>query len=149
MLHRSSGRGARRWNAVTMPRSGTGDWSPPLRRLQNQLALITTASTALLWLDNLSEHYRGGFQRKLMYVPIVANPMVAAAGALTAASGGRRGRKAFGLLSAAQTAVAAVGFVEHQPGTLRPPGPNKPRDWLFNAWCGPGARTPGSTSASA
>ncbi len=142
LRHRSSGRRARRRNPVTMPTSGTGDWSTPLRRLRNQLALITTASTALLWLDNLSEHYRGGFQRKLMYVPILVNPMVAAAGALTAASGGRRGRKIFGLLSAAQTAVAAVGFVEHQRGILRRPGPKKPRELLFNAWYGPPVAAP-------
>ncbi len=67
-------------------------WSPALRRLRRDLAVITAASTALLWVDNLSEHYRGGFRRKLMYVTIVANPLVAAAGAVTAATGGRRGR---------------------------------------------------------
>ncbi|MDK3258729.1 hypothetical protein [Blastococcus capsensis] len=136
-----TGRALRRKAA---PRShvGGGEWSPPLRRLRNELALITTASTALLWLDNLSEHYRGGFQRKLMYVPIVANPIVAAAGALTVATGGRRGRKAFGLLSAAQTAVAIVGFVEHQRGILKRPGSNTPRDLLFNAWYGPPVAAP-------
>jgi hypothetical protein len=123
------------------PGSG-GGWSPPMRRLRTQLALITTASTALLWLDNLGEHYRGGFQRKLMYVPIVANPIVAAAGAVTAATGGRRAGRAFGLLSAAQTAVAVVGFVAHQRGILKRPGPNRPRDVLFNAWYGPPVAAP-------
>jgi hypothetical protein len=117
-------------------------WSPPMRRLRTQMAVITTASTALLWVDNLSEHYRGGFQRPLMYVPIVANPVVAAAGAVTAVTGGRRGGRLFGLLSAAQTAIAVVGFVEHQRGILKKPGDNQPRQLLFNAWYGPPVAAP-------
>jgi hypothetical protein len=36
-----------------------GDWSPPLRRLRTQMAVIATASTPLLRGDNLSEYYRG------------------------------------------------------------------------------------------
>lgn len=119
-----------------------GTWSAPMRRLRNQLAVITAASTALLWLDNVSEHYRGGFQRKLMYVPIVANPVVATAGAVVAASGGRCGARAFGALSAVQTAIAAVGFVEHQRGILKRPGENTPRNLLFNAWYGPPVAAP-------
>jgi hypothetical protein len=103
--------------------AGGSDWPPALRRLRRQLAGITAASTALLWLDNLSEHYRGGFQRKLMYVPIVVNPVVAAAGAVTTATAGERGRRVFEVLSAAQTVVAAVGFVEHQRGILKRPVP--------------------------
>ena len=136
--------GLRALRRKAAPRSHVagGEWSAPLRQLRHELALITTASTALLWLDNLSEHYRGGFQRKLMYVPIVANPIVAAAGTLTAATGGHRGRKAFGLLSAAQTAVAVVGFVEHQRGILKRPGSNTPRNLLFNAWYGPPVAAP-------
>ena len=127
-----------------VPGSATSrdQWSPALKTLRSQMAVITTTSTALLWLDNLSEHYRGGFERKLMHVPIVANPLVAAAGAMTAATGGRRGRTAFGLLSAAQTAVAMVGFVEHQRGILERPGPNTPRQMLFNAWYGPPVAAP-------
>jgi hypothetical protein len=117
-------------------------WAPPMRRLRTQLAVITATSTALLWVDNLSEHYRGGFQRKLMYVPILANPVVAAAGALTAVTGGRLGGRLFGLLSAAQTAIAVVGFVEHQRGILKKPGDNQPRQLLFNAWYGPPVAAP-------
>jgi hypothetical protein len=61
-----------------------------------------------------------------MYVPIVANPVVAAAGTVVAATGGRRGGKLFGLLSGAQTAIAAVGFVEHQRAILKKPGGTQP-----------------------
>jgi hypothetical protein len=126
--------------SVTTP---TGqDWPAPVRRLRRQIAVIATTSTALLWVDNLSEHYRGGFHRTLMYVPIVANPVVTAAGALVAATGGRRGAKAFGLLSGAQTAVALVGFVEHQRAILKKPGGNEPRQLLFNAWYGPPVAAP-------
>jgi hypothetical protein len=117
-------------------------WPVRMRRLRTQLAVITTASTALLWVDNLSEHYRGGFRRTLMYVPIVANPVVTAAGAVAAVTGGRRGGKAFGLLSGAQTAIALVGFVEHQRAILKKPGGNEPRQVLFNAWYGPPVAAP-------
>jgi hypothetical protein len=130
---------SRRVAAAGPPSEG---WSAPMCRLRTQITLIMTASTALLWLDNVSEHYRGGFQRTLMYVPIVANPVVAAAGAVSAASGGRRGGRLFGLLSAAQTAIAAVGFVEHQRGILNRPGGNRPRQLLFNAWYGPPVAAP-------
>jgi hypothetical protein len=142
MLLRTSTGGGRSGTLTTSPARGPETWPPALQRLRREIALITTASTALLWLDNLSEHYRGGFSRKLMYVPIVANPLVAAAGAVTAATGGRRGRSAFGLLSAAQTAVAMVGFVEHQRGILKRPGPKTPRQVLFNARYGPPVAAP-------
>jgi hypothetical protein len=136
-LHRD-GQGA----PPSRPGALAGDWPVPMRRLQRQLGLIATASTALLWLDNLSEHYRGGFQRKLMWVPIVGNPLVAAAGAVHAISAGRHGGRLFGLLSVVQTAVAAVGFVEHQRGILKKPGGNGPQQLLFNAWYGPPVAAP-------
>jgi hypothetical protein len=124
------------------PAPVAGEWPATMRRLRTQIAVIATASTALLWVDNLSEHYRGGFRRKLMYVPIVVNPAVTAAGAVAAATGGRRGGKLFGLLSGAQTGVALVGFVEHQRAILNKPGSNEPRQALFNAWYGPPVAAP-------
>ncbi len=133
---------------ATAKSAGTGTarapqrWPAALRHLRNQIAVITTASTALLWLDNVSEHYRGGFRRKLMYVPIIANPVVAATGAVTAATGGRRGARPFGLLSGAQTAIACVGFVEHQRAILHKPGDQSPRQLLFKAWYGPPVAAP-------
>lgn len=117
-------------------------WPVPMRRLRSQIALITTVSTALLWVDNLSEHYRGGFGRPLMYVPIVSSPAVAAAGAVSAVTRGRRGNTLFGLLSAAQMVIALVGFVEHQRGILNRPGPRRPGQLLFNAWYGPPVAAP-------
>jgi hypothetical protein len=118
------------------------EWPVAMRRLRTQIAVITAASTALLWVDNLSEHYRGGFRRKLMYVPILANPAVTAAGAVAAGTRGRRGGKLFGLLSGAQTAIALVGFVEHQRAILKKPGGHEPRQLLFNAWYGPPVAAP-------
>jgi len=141
MLLRTAGAASSPRRRTARAAGQAGGWPPALRRLRRQLAVITTASTALLWLDNLSEHYRGGFQRKLMYVPIVANPVVAAAGAATAVTAGRRGGRVFGLLSAVQTVVAAVGFVEHQRGILKQPGAS-PRAYLFNAWYGPPVAAP-------
>ena len=32
------------------------EWPARMRRLRTQLGVITTASSALLWVDNLSEH---------------------------------------------------------------------------------------------
>jgi hypothetical protein len=116
-------------------------WSPPLLRLRNQLAAITAASTALLWLDNLSEHYRGGFERRLMYVPVIANPAVAIIGGVVAGSRGKHGGRLFGLLSATQTVIAGVGFIEHHRGNLKRPG-STARDYLFNAWYGPPVAAP-------
>ena len=113
-----------------------------MRRLRTQIAVTATASTTLLWVDNLSEHYRGGFRRKLMYVPIVANPFVTAAGAIAATTRNGRSGKLFGLLSATQTVVAAVGSVEHQRAIVNKPGNNEPRQLLFNAWYGPPVAAP-------
>jgi hypothetical protein len=77
-----------------------------------------------------------------MYVPIVANPVVAAVGAVVAATGGRRGGRLFDLLSGAQTAIAAVGFVEHQRAILKKPGGRQHRQLLFNAWYAPAVAAP-------
>ncbi|WP_028279296.1 hypothetical protein, partial [Arthrobacter sp. H5] len=117
-------------------------WPAELQRLRNRMAMVTAASTALLWLDNLSEHYQGGFRRRLMYVPITVGPLVAAAGLVTAISGGRRGGRTFAALSAAQVAIALVGFIEHQRGILKKPGAKEPRGFLFHAWYGPPVAAP-------
>ena len=122
--------------------ASTPEWPLPMRRLRGKIAVITTVSTALLWVDNLSEHYRGGFHRKLMYVPIVVSPLVAAAGAVAALSGGRRGNTVFGVLSGLQATIAAVGFIEHQRAILNKPGGRQPRQLLFNAWYGPPVAAP-------
>ena len=73
MLLRTAPTGRRTRRAGLEGLDAGAQWSPALRRLRRDLAVITAASTALLWVDNLSEHYRGGFRRPLMYVPIVAN----------------------------------------------------------------------------
>ncbi len=117
-------------------------WPADLQRLRSKIAMVTAASTALLWLDNLSEHYRGGFRRRLMYVPIVAGPLVAAAGVVTAVTGGRHGGRTFGVLSAAQTGIALIGFVKHQRAILKKPGADEPRGFLFHAWYGPPVAAP-------
>lgn len=142
MLLRAAAPVRRRAAVRARLRARPSGWPVPLLRLRDEIATVTSVSTALLWVDNLSEHYRGGFRRRLMYVPIVANPVVVAAGAAVAATSGRRGGRAFGVLSAAQTAVALVGFVEHQRGILKQPGSREPRGFLFNAWYGPPVAAP-------
>lgn len=116
-------------------------WTREVIRFRKDLAILTAGSTAFLWLDNLSEHYRGGFQRRLMYVPIIANPVVVAVATAAAATSGARSQRLLALVSSAQSVIAVVGFVQHQRGILRRPG-TTPRDYLFNAWYGPPIAAP-------
>jgi hypothetical protein len=91
--------------------------------------------------DNVTEHYRGGFRRRLMWVPVVANPAVAGVAVASALSRRSRWRQLFLAASAAQVVVSLVGFVEHQRGIKRQPG----RGWqayLYNAWYGPPVAAP-------
>jgi hypothetical protein len=65
------------------------------QRLRRQIAASTAASTALLVADNFTEHYRGGFQSRSMWAPIVLGPAATAAAALAAVLPGRPVARAF------------------------------------------------------
>lgn len=73
--------------------------------MRRRLRLIVGIFTALLWVDNVTEHYRGGFEKKLMWVPVVANPVVAATAIASAVSPRPLWRRGFAALSAAQAVV--------------------------------------------
>lgn len=104
--------------------------------MRHRLRLIVGAFTALLWIDNVTEHYRGGFRRPLMWLPVVANPLVAAVALASAWSPRAIWRRLFLVASATQVVVAAVGFVEHHRGIQRRPGSGV-RSYVYNSWYGP------------
>ena len=114
----------------------SSQWAPHENGVRKRLRLIVGVFTALLWVDNLTEHYRGSFRRRLMWVPVIANPVVAFVALASASSSAGRWRRLFLAASAAQVVVSIVGFVEHLRGIRRRPGRGR-HGFLFNAWYGP------------
>lgn len=110
-------------------------------RLRRKLRLLIGIFTALLWTDNLSEHYRGAFRVRAMWIPIVLTPAAAGAALLSVLSARPTIRHLFSVLSFAQGTVALVGFALHQQRILRRPGQGW-RMYVFNAWYGPPALAP-------
>jgi hypothetical protein len=111
-------------------------WSRQEELLRRRLRLVVGVFTGLLWLDNVTEHYRGGFQQRLMWVPVLVNPVVAVAGVAAAVSPRPSWRRALLSLSALQALVAAVGVARHHVGIRNRVG-NGPRMYLYNSWYGP------------
>lgn len=109
--------------------------------MRRRLRLIVAIFTGLIWVDNLTEHYRGDFRRRLMWVPVVANPAVAGVALASALSRRSRWRQLFLAASVAQVVVSLVGFVEHQRGIERQPGKGW-QAYLYNAWYGPPVAAP-------
>ncbi len=122
-------------------RHSTGRWTVEEDAVRRRLRLLVGVFTGLIWIDNLTEHYRGDFRRRLMWVPVVANPAVAGIAVASAVSRRPWWRRLFLAASAGQVAVSLVGVVEHQRGIKRQPG----RGWqsyLYNAWYGPPVAAP-------
>lgn len=119
----------------------TEDWSSSEERIRRRLSGIVAVFTALLWVDNFTEHYRGAFERKLMVVPVVAAPLSAAVGLAAGASRRLLWRRVFLVASLAQIGVAIVGAVEHARGIRRRPGRGL-QAALYNAWYGPPGAAP-------
>lgn len=111
-------------------------WTPEEEAARSRLRLIVGMFTGLLWVDNLTEHYRGAFQLRPMWVPVLLNPVVAVAGLASARSPHALWRRAFLVLSVTQIVVALVGFGYHQRGILRRVGTGW-RMYVFHAWYGP------------
>lgn len=103
-----------------------------MRRGCRQLRLLVGLFTGLLWIDNLTEHYRGAFKVRVMWVPVLVNPVVAAVGIASACSPGTIWRHAFLVLSTTQAAIALIGFGYHQRGILRRVGSGW-RIYIFHA----------------
>jgi hypothetical protein len=117
------------------------DWTTEEVTVRRQLRLLVGVFTGLLWVDNVSEHYRGNFKVKAMWVPVLVNPAVAVVGVASAFSSRAHWRRTFLVLSAAQTAIALIGFGYHQRGILRRVGSGW-RMYIFHAWYGPPAFAP-------
>ncbi len=116
-------------------------WSAEEETVRRRLRLLVGVFTGLIWVDNLTEHYRGGFRRRLMWVPVVANPAVAAVAVASALSRRPQWRRLFLAASGAQVVISVVGFVEHQRGIKRQPGRGR-HAYLYNAWYGPPVAAP-------
>jgi hypothetical protein len=111
-------------------------WTADEAAIRRRLRLLVGVFTGLLWVDNLTEHYRGAFKVRVMWVPIIFNPVAAVAGVAAALSPRARWRRAFLALSAVQALVALVGFASHQRGIMRRVGSGW-RTYVFHAWYGP------------
>jgi hypothetical protein len=117
-------------------RQRRASWTRHEHGVRHRLRLIVGVFTALLWIDNVTEHYRGSFRRRLMWVPVVANPAVAVVALASAWSPSALWRRLFLTASATQVAVALVGFVEHHRGIDSRPGSGA-RGYVYNSWYGP------------
>jgi hypothetical protein len=84
------------------PKRQAAGWAPEDVKLRRRLRLIVGVFTGLLWVDNVSEHYRGGFYKKLMWVPISVNPVVAGVAVASAVSPRPLWRRCFLALSGVQ-----------------------------------------------
>ncbi|MBA3778105.1 MAG: hypothetical protein H0X16_02145 [Chloroflexi bacterium] len=108
----------------------------PDRPVRQRLLGLVGVFTALLWIDNLSEHYRGGFRDRLMWIPIVVAPVAA----VTSLAASRSERRSIGwaaaVAAALQGGVALVGVARHHRGITARVG-HGPRMYVFHAWFGP------------
>lgn len=111
-------------------------WTLDEQGARHRLRLIVGAFTALVWIDNVTEHYRGDFRRRLMWVPVIANPLVTVVAIASAWSPRGLWRRLFLVASTVQVVVAVVGFVEHHRGIMRRPGSGI-RSYIYNSWYGP------------
>jgi hypothetical protein len=132
-----------------------GGWTPALRGLRRQLAVITTAVDRAAVAGQRERALLRRFSAKLMYVPIVANTVVAVAGATTASppAGEVAGRSGFcrrcrpsspasasSSTSAASSCAAGTGF--HLYGLHRRHGGYDRRSVLFTGSTGRPPRPP-------
>jgi hypothetical protein len=122
--------------AAILNRLPLEDWTATESAARHRLCLLVGVATGLLWLDNLTEHYRGSFKLKAMWVPAVIGPFAAVCGIMAGLSTRSFWRRAFLIFSLTQGVLGLVGFWFHQRGILRRPGQGW-RMYVFNAWYGP------------
>jgi hypothetical protein len=122
-------------------RTTKAGWSRDEKEVRRRLRLLVGVFTGLLWIDNFTEHYRGAFKVKLMWVPILINPIVTGVGIVSAFRDQALWRRCFLWLSMLQAIIALVGFGYHQRGILQRAGTGW-RMYVFNAWYGPPALAP-------
>jgi hypothetical protein len=104
--------------------------------LARLLRLLTTISIPPLWAEIAILHYRGSFQNKYMWVPVLSLPIIMAGGIASALNRNeRRARSTFLPFALAMMVLGAVGTFFHLRGVKRQMGGF--RNWKYNVMTGP------------
>lgn len=90
-------------------------------RFQRGLAMVAGLSSVLAGLEVTYEHYRGSYNRRLMWTPVIASPLLIATG-LWSMKSRRVARTALPIVSALTLLDGAIGFYYHVRGVARKPG---------------------------
>lgn len=90
-------------------------------RFQRSLALLTAATSIISGLEVAYEHYRGSYNRRVMYTPVILSAVLAIA-AVAGFFSRRAARVVLRLAAAVTLADAGVGFYFHIRGIARKPG---------------------------
>jgi hypothetical protein len=108
-------------------------------RFQRSLALIAGLSSVLSGWEVATEHYRGSYNQRLMYTPVILSPALLVAG-IWGAMSKRAARTVLPIVSAITIADGLIGFLWHIRGVARKPG-----GWripVFNVVMGPPVLAP-------
>jgi hypothetical protein len=113
-----------------------------LRRLglSRLLRLVVVGAIPPLWLEIALLHYRGSFQSRPMWAPVLLLPLELATGAAAAVSDRAGAAGAFRRLSWGTTALGALGTLMHLRGVRRQMGGL--REWRYNLMTGPPVLAP-------
>jgi hypothetical protein len=90
-------------------------------RFQRSLALITAFASLLSGWEVATEHYRGSYNQRLMYSPVLLTPVLMLA-ALWGALSRRAARTALPFVSVVVILNGLIGFFWHVRGVARKPG---------------------------
>jgi hypothetical protein len=104
--------------------------------LARLLRVGTVGSIPAIWLEIALLHFRGSFQSRSMWIPVLTLPVVFAVGATAAAlPDENRSRRLFRPLAWLMTAVGAIGTLFHLRGVARQMGGYS--NWKYNVVTGP------------
>jgi hypothetical protein len=104
--------------------------------LARLLRLLATVSIPPLWAEIAILHYRGSFQSRSMWIPLITLPVVMAGGVVSTLNRNeRRSRSIFLPFALAMTVLGAIGTFFHLRGVKRQMGGF--RNWKYNIMTGP------------
>ncbi|HEU5200261.1 MAG TPA: hypothetical protein VFU32_11530 [Ktedonobacterales bacterium] len=90
-------------------------------RFQRSLALIAGLSSVLSGWEVATEHYRGSYNQRLMYTPLILSPALLIAG-MWGATSRKAARTVLPIVSAVTMIDGLIGFIWHIRGVARKPG---------------------------
>jgi hypothetical protein len=90
-------------------------------RFQRSLALVTVFSSLLSGWEVTTEHYRGSYNQRLMYSPVLLTPVLMLAG-LWGVFNRRAAQTVLPLVSLVTMLDGLIGFIWHVRGIARKPG---------------------------